>query len=824
MDVKQYEERREKLVELIDRGLALRAGIPDKTSDALAEIRRKVFENQFRIVLVSGFECGKSTTFNMLCGGQEISPRGLMVPTSATVVSAQNTLDQDRVGTASVVWRTDRELTMIFAKQILRIFKKIDEKRFGGIQQADDLCDELSYPEDIPLLKKAVAKQVGEILDNRSHGILNDADNDALRMAYIISNFYGNPLIEELKARKSFPVAEVAKLITFPRKFVRDWMHSEECAYKPEECVFAFVRQVHCYVQSEYLARTGSVLIDCPGLFSSSYDTAVAYEILENADAVWYIFNGMAIGQTEMKALKQIMAAKPNSIFYTVNLLAAPLKMAQDVGIPECIQRIKQETGIELKGSEFHYYNAFLALSALEMKRAKNDKLSAHDINEIRRIYDHQNSATINDRYYGQLMARSPEGMIDGNIARALISAYGINWSLLLGAGVDPYAECLNISGIDDILGAVENEVLARKAKSILIDNGSHKAIELIKSVENELVVAESVLRNAESERSEAYESAKKKLEEFKDFCNKCLDRLRDDAIDHALALDYWNEVINSSTDEVAEAAAEKIVDYDLNELRQGLSEQIVNDTFAEIVKPKATAWANQIKNGMNGQFNKLVGSVMKGIIEDTSKKWEVIIKDEPMLENLPTPMPVSGIDVLNTELIDRVVATAPGVSPNIIVGSTVGATIGALIGSWVFPGVGTYIGGVLGATLGAVFQGGLNRSARQQQICESLKSELRKFVADPVNVNDIVRKQQVRIEELRTEIIQAFNTAFGEPMNTLTEQYNAAERLLADASIEKEELIRKNQSFREETLVPLRAEIQHFESEVLKDCRLTEK
>ena len=820
MDVKQYEEKRGKLVELIDKGLKLREGIPDKTSEALAEIRRKVFENQFRIVLVSGFECGKSTTFNMLCGGQEISPRGLMVPTSATVVSAQNTIDQDRVGTASIVWRSDRELTMIFAKPLLRIFKKIDKKRFGALRQADELCDELKYPEDIPLLKKAVALQVDEILDNRNHGILNEADIDSVRMAYIISNFYGNPLIEKLKKQKTFSVSEVAKFITFPKKYVREWMGMEKCAYKPEECIFAFVRQVHCYVQSEYLARTGSVLIDCPGLFSSSYDTAVAYEILENADAVWYIFNGMAIGQTELKALKQIMAAKPNSIFYTVNLSAATFQLAQEVGIPECIQRIKQETGIELKASEFHYYHALLALSTLQAKRARDGRITPHDADEIERIHVNRSSVTINGRYYGQMMNRTTEGILDNNIKNALNNAFTIEWECLKESGVDPYEECLSISGIDGILSAVENEVLARKAKSVLIDNGSHKAIELIMSVENELKVAESVLREAETKRSGEYESAKKKLEEFKQFCNKCLDRLRDDAIDHALALDYWNEVINSSTDEVAEAAAEKIVDYDLNELRKGLSEQIVNDTFAEVVKPKATAWANQIKNGLNDQFNKLVGAVMQGIIEDTSRKWEVIIKGEPMLENLPIPMPVAGIDVLNTELLDRVIATAPGVSPNIIVGSTVGATIGAFLGSWIFPGVGTYVGGVLGGALGAIFQGGMKRAARQQQISDSLKSELRKFVADPENVESVVRKQQVRIEELRNEIIAEFNGAFGTPMRTLTEQYNAAERLLSDASIEKDKLIKKNQTFRKGTLAPLRSEIQQFEKEVLRDCR----
>ena len=64
MDARTYEKRRNELVGLIDKALAL-GTIPAKTGNALKAGRRKVYENQFRIVLVSGFECGKSTTFNI---------------------------------------------------------------------------------------------------------------------------------------------------------------------------------------------------------------------------------------------------------------------------------------------------------------------------------------------------------------------------------------------------------------------------------------------------------------------------------------------------------------------------------------------------------------------------------------------------------------------------------------------------------------------------------------------------------------------------------------------------------------------------------------
>ena len=93
MDIRQYDKKRDELVGFIDQALQLKCDLPERIKENLTAIRSKVYENQFRIVLISEFESGKSTTFNAICGGQEISPRGHMLRTSGTVVSAQNTLD-----------------------------------------------------------------------------------------------------------------------------------------------------------------------------------------------------------------------------------------------------------------------------------------------------------------------------------------------------------------------------------------------------------------------------------------------------------------------------------------------------------------------------------------------------------------------------------------------------------------------------------------------------------------------------------------------------------------------------------------------------------
>ena len=114
MDIREYDNKRNELVSFVDKALQLKCNLPERIKDSLNAIRSKVYENQFRIVLISEFECGKSTTFNAICGGAEISPRGRMLRTSGTVISAQNTLDPQKANTANVIWRSDRELLLCF--------------------------------------------------------------------------------------------------------------------------------------------------------------------------------------------------------------------------------------------------------------------------------------------------------------------------------------------------------------------------------------------------------------------------------------------------------------------------------------------------------------------------------------------------------------------------------------------------------------------------------------------------------------------------------------------------------------------------------------
>lgn len=805
MDARTYEQRRDELVRLIDKALALGA-IPAKTGAALSAVRRKVYENQFRIVLVSGFECGKSTTFNLLCGGQEISPRGLMIPTSATIISAQNTMDDALVGKAYVVWRTDRELTLVFAKHLLRYFRELEPDRFMKVNQADQLCDLITYPNDIPLLKRVVAKMSRDI---KAAGDADEAERNSLLMAHLIAEHYESEWLAAQKHRNDFTVENLARMICFPDNYQRSWMGISPSVFSAEESAFVFIRQVHCNIRSENLKRTGSIVIDCPGLFASTYDTSVALDVIENADAVWYILNGHGLAESDIDSIKQIVAAKPNGVFFTVNLVNNTERNVREHILEDYSQRIEAATRRKIGIEEFSVYHALLGLTALEAEKMRDGTLDEHSLSEIRRISHYFGSGTespmeaLNDAAFGALnrtygMPRREAMQLD-----------------LFDADGEDVKKCLEKSGVEEIISKVENEVVAKKARSILLDNGARKAVELISAVESDLKVSEDLAKADEFKMQAEFEDAEARLNKFSEFCESQLDDLRGGSTDRLLALDYWSDVIESSVDEVAEKAARQISTYNFNDLRRELSEQIINDTFADVVKPKAVAWANRIKTGKHKLFDDLVGRHVRKIIRETSRQWELVIQDQPILAGLPSPSPVGGTDVMNADLVGSVVAKAPGISSDVVVGATLGVAVGALLGSFVFPFIGTYLGGTLGALIGAGLGGGIGEENRERQVYEELKKSLLCSISEPERKREGVEKQAKRIEALRMGIIREFQAAFEQPANALAVRHEQALNLFNEQTGRRMKIAEEHRRFRIEKLEPLRMEIAAFEKSV---------
>ena len=123
----------------------------------VADLARKLREDQFRIALVAPFQSGKSTTFDALLGGEEISPRGDNTATSATVVHGRHTTDPALAGKAEVTWKNDAELLLMLPEKLLMPqLAALAPERFGEGATLDDL--RLDDPRDLDLLRRATAR------------------------------------------------------------------------------------------------------------------------------------------------------------------------------------------------------------------------------------------------------------------------------------------------------------------------------------------------------------------------------------------------------------------------------------------------------------------------------------------------------------------------------------------------------------------------------------------------------------------------------------------------------------------------------------------
>ena len=86
----------------------------DKYREELERIKKKSQEDQFEIVLCGEFQGGKSTTFNAICDGRDLSPRGLGgggIKTSAAIISAQNISDENENERAEISYKTKNEFS-----------------------------------------------------------------------------------------------------------------------------------------------------------------------------------------------------------------------------------------------------------------------------------------------------------------------------------------------------------------------------------------------------------------------------------------------------------------------------------------------------------------------------------------------------------------------------------------------------------------------------------------------------------------------------------------------------------------------------------------
>lgn len=535
-----YENRRNELLALLNEATKLE--IPEKYAEELRQTARKCQEDAFEIALVGEFQGGKSTTFNALCDGRDISPRGHGIKTSAAVVTAQNIAGTETnnglAEWAEVSFKTAPAIVLGMSTLLRRPLAGSDEFRRLNADLSDEafaeaIADSDRFPSLVnlddadhrSLLQTAVNSLWKRWNDNRAS--LSDDELDELRIATLQLRFYDSPEYRALTARTVLGVGEFQKLIAFPKDWAIRWTAGVDSAFTLEEIAFVFVHSVLVRLHSENLRRLGCRITDCPGLFANAYDTKVAERTIANADAVWYLINGeKQIGQKDLEIVRKIAdMGMLGKIEATCNL-----KGPHEQKMAEILPATKAALANAGHDVEVLPYNARLAFLAMQGSLLMNpvSKANFTDMDEANMRMDAKDKTG----------TAVPSAMWVKMVSRLGVTTELSDVEDIDVLDADSVALVRRESLLDGVLSRLETEIIPKKARSILVDKGSDRAAKALAAFEGVLKATENAAEAKETEWKVKVEEARRQLAEFVDRAKTIIERSafvdsKDDLVRH---------------------------------------------------------------------------------------------------------------------------------------------------------------------------------------------------------------------------------------------------------------------------------------------------
>lgn len=548
-----YESRRNGLLTLLNEATAL--DLPEKYADELRQTARKCQEDSFEIALVGEFQGGKSTTFNALCNGRDISPRGLGgggIKTSAAVISAQNIAGEEtRDGLsewAEVTFKSPGAVALGLSTILRRPLMDSEAFRaFNGTLSDEAFAEALATDDGFPSLVRLddpdcrrILLDAADVLWSQwdaNHSSLSDDDLDQLRIATLQLQFYGTDEYRQMVSQTILPIDKFQKLIAFPKDWMTRWTGGRRAEFSLEEVAFVFVHAVLVRLHSENLRRLGCRITDCPGLFANAYDTSVARRTILNADAVWYLVNGeKQIGQKDLEIVRSIAAmGMLGKIEATCNL-----RGPHEQKIADIIPATKAALANAGHAIEVYPYNARLAFLATQGDLLVNRPALFSELDRACMVID----AKVKDAN------SSPASMWAKMVRRTGGSAELEDLEDIDTLDAESVAVVRRESMLDGILSRLETDIIPQKARSILVDKGSDRAARALVAYEGVLKATEEAAAAEEGKWRSEVEHARTVLEDFVDRANVAIDRSALHTERDALAADMAREVADMAFDE----------------------------------------------------------------------------------------------------------------------------------------------------------------------------------------------------------------------------------------------------------------------------------
>lgn len=839
---KWYESRRNDLLALLNEATGL--ALPEKYAEELRQTVRKCQEDAFEIALVGEFQGGKSTTFNALCDGRDISPRGQGIKTSAAVISAQNIAgDETKNGLsewAEVSFKTPAAIALGISTILRRplsssdafreLHNDLSDEEFSMAIANDDTFSSL-VDLDNPVHRKILLQATDSLWEQwkRDKGSFSDDDLDQLRIATLQLRFYGTPDEKAMEKATVLPIDRFQKMVAFPKDWMVRWVEGGDAPFSLDEIAFVFVHSVLVRIHSENLRRLGCRITDCPGLFANAYDTSVARRTILNADAVWYLINGeKQIGQSDLKIIRTVAAmGLLGKIEMTCNL-----KGPHEQKIAEIIPATKAALVNAGHSVEVVPYNARLAFLA------EQGKLLLHSP-ALFSALDRSNMA-VDAKREGE-----PTEMWTRMVRRIGTSIEVDDVETVEGLTEDTVSTVRRESRLDEILSRLETDIIPQKAKSILVDRGSARAANALSAYEGVLKSTEDAALSEEAKWRAEVDAARKQLADFVDRANTTIDRSAFAADKAGLSRDMARDIVSLAFDDEFVGNLSEHVSVVLRliarnfywtrksmekDLMQRLT-PIMADDFRDALTNAVGKW----KSGAGTNSLSRLHRSLEDVCADIHDLWvDRNLDANGMLNGFKTPT-VSTDDILDM---------CGDFSSGIVERSGIGeiaedARRGFFTVLWeyIWPQMLIFIGAMISLPLTIVAVIGkeiwdMAKSEEQREqeelekiqrevagIVNSVRPEIEKAISNTKfrdSISAPISKELVRsVEKLETTLRKQLD---GLKRDFEKERVSGAEKMFGKSVEERKRIAEENKAIRTGTIAPLRERIEGFEKKVSEE------
>ncbi|MEI3651681.1 MAG: dynamin family protein [Dolichospermum lemmermannii FEM_B0920] len=875
-----------KSYEIVDR-LDKSGYFPSDTEDLRNQINttsRHCHEGLFTIALIASFQSGKSTTLNAFADGREIAPRGLGgggIKTSACLVKVRNP-NQGEKETAKITWRTHKDLLLrldeilgttaclIPNSEISKKLRVIKQNKAKSITEKEKEKYNREYFSIIDfrtvagkiLLQQALMEELKVCNDSVQKGSEEIEDKlDLLRFAMIVLAYHNDPALKNLQEQTDFQPNEIENYLKFPEEFTERW---NKCfdnfqenlvgkEFKLSEVMYAFIEEVTYIVNSENLKKSGAQIVDCPGLFISHYDTLTARIAMQESSAIWYLLTGdKQLSKSEKETLSIIKSAGlASKVFFGVNYKDNP-DTKKNV-FSEILQELKKLGFTDSYQIQFLYFNAFLALRAMQGEKLLSNSLDSYSQEQIKRDAMAMLGEGTEFESVEQAWLDSLEEVINKVVTKSRRK------EMISSGFAEKTVELVKSeSKWDLVTDQIKQYVFETKAWSVLIDLGCEPVINTLGKTETSLKVAEDNAKKSLEQAEQEWEDARQKLALFQDESQAIITDYIDDNWDIVLAQSFWKEVFVPSIKATGKTAAPIIANEATikNALRDTLTNignvitpgvnwfvkkfnenfntnfndiepsetlkercgQIIRNEFENNVNINSQGWFNSLKKGGNQDYEtKILRRVVKACVL-LAKEWESLdLNHNSYLQGLDVNIPKLSGDIrrdmekFSSTGFDGAVDKSIE-KPFQDISITFASLYFLFLFDLVFPGLGMilFTAAVVAIVVISRFK---SKEDYIKDISDKINEELEKGVK--LNQGDITIKLKEKLKVVRNFYLDSITNSFKKMSKQLEQRIEEANAILSSTQAERDKIATIAKAFRQRDIEPLRQELQRFQSSV---------